>query len=112
MCESCCGGRAEFVPDCLYGHKNSPRERAVESPGSGTSERERAIGKQSRNSDRCALRLDERERGAQGRDAGPENKALRKENIESKTASGSEILTVLCPARHLNTRTGFCIHRQ
>src|SRR5260370_12941497 len=64
MGATCCGGSAEFALGCLQGHKNAARERAIEGPGGGTSERERPIGKQSRNNDSCPRRVDERERGA------------------------------------------------
>src|SRR5258708_3454904 len=41
--ELCRGSRAEFVPGCLQGYKNFTTERTTESPGGGTSERERPI---------------------------------------------------------------------
>ena len=62
MGRSYIGSRAEFVPDWLHGHENSTRKRAVEGQGGGASERERPIGKQSRNTDGCPRCIDERER--------------------------------------------------
>src|ERR1700687_2093488 len=59
--EICCGGDAEFVLGRLQGHKNFARERTIEGPGGGTSERERSIGKQSRNCDGRARCISERE---------------------------------------------------
>src|SRR5882762_2916543 len=47
------GSSAEFGPHCLQGHENSGRKRAIEGSGGGTPERERPIGKQSRDSDNC-----------------------------------------------------------